>query len=293
MVRNFPKAVLVDNPSAVYNETDNRIALLHMARDLAGPGNVLISLDADERLTPVILKESLRTQLLGLPAGSGIKIPFANITNSGDSYWRVDIDPIGWVDDGRESDVTAPIHFPRTCISNFSQVYDFEDLLIIHLQYLDEGRFAGKQIWYILKEIKEFGKRNLVFIFRRYMHVLGVDARSLRVTPEEWVAEYAKHGVDIFHSKAPGTDWRESEVDRLKRAFSQKDLNKLPRKYFSEMQRLGVLEGIVHSYLEKSQKLILRWPRSAVAIAIRLLDYPLSIFWRAESRSNRGPNIRS
>jgi glycosyltransferase involved in cell wall biosynthesis len=62
MVQNFPKAVLVDNPSTVYNETDNRIALLHKARELAGPGNVLISLDADERLTPVILKENLRTQ---------------------------------------------------------------------------------------------------------------------------------------------------------------------------------------------------------------------------------------
>lgn len=293
VVRNFPKAVLVDNPSIVYNETHNRIALLHKARELAGTGNVLISLDADERLTPAILKDSVRKQLLGLPLGSGIRIPFANITDSGKSYWRVDIDPIGWVDDGRESDVTAPIHFPRTCISIFDNVFEIEELLIIHLQYLDEKRFTGKQVWYILKEIEEFGKRNLVFIFRRYMHVLGVEKRSLRVTPEKWEDEYAKRGVAIFSSKTPGVDWREVEVLQLQSSFTQKDLNKLPRKYFSEMQRLGVFEGLVHTYLEKSQKLLLRWPQSALAIAIRLLDYPLSIFWRAESRSKRGPNSRS
>lgn len=293
VVAGYPKAVLVDNPSLVYNERENRSALLQKARELAGVGNVLISLDADERLTPAILNNELREKILRLPPGSGIKIPFANVTASGEEYWKVAIDPIAWVDDGRESDITAPIHFPRTCISKFDQIFEFEGLFTIHLQYLDESRFQKKQVWYILKEVQDFNKRNLVFIFRRYMHVLGVDNKTLRLLPESWRDEYFKRGVDIFYSRSAELDWRESDVQQLLAGLSQRDLNKLPRKYFGERQRLGPIEAVMHTYLEFSQRVLLRSHRSVISIWIRILDYPLSLFWRAASRSRRDPNRRN
>jgi hypothetical protein len=282
----FPNVLVLDNPSKYYNESENRRQLLFEARRRFGLGNVLFSLDADERLSPEILKSELLATLRGLEPGTGIKIPFANVRPGLGHFWSVEIDPIAWVDDGREPETTSNIHFPRTTIENFAKVFEPRPLKIIHLQYIYESQFREKQVWYILKEVLDLENRNIVKIFRRYMHVLNTNESKSQLIPSSWWSDYASNGVNIFETSGVPHSWRSIQIEEYFRRIDPKTINKLPRRYFGEYQELRRGHWLVHTYLERTQRFLNANVLSPANYLVRFVDLLLSRMWRVPRRSS-------
>lgn len=276
------KVSLIDNPSKVYNEAENREALLREARSRFGPGNVIISLDADERLSSEILDNGLLEEIRQLPPGTGIRIPFANVHQDQNRYWRVNIDPIGWVDDARAPENQSPVHFPRTTMTSLGKIWSHPSLSVIHLQYVNAELFALKQQWYLMKELHDFGVRNFVFLFRRYMHTLSIEESSLQLIPDNWQQEYRGRGVEILQTLEYGESWRSEELLSLAALTSKSDFNKLPRRYFDRDQNLSAWGKLAHGYLENTQGIVNNLRFSPQYFAVRALDWGLHLLWRLD-----------
>ncbi len=286
LAERYPKVRLITNDSKTYNESDNRRNLILAARELAGSNNVLISLDADERLTPAILDPKVQALLRECPPGTAIRIPFANISPDLETYWNVEIDPVAWVDDGRDIRIDAKIHFPRTGILSFEHERKVEGLEIVHLQYVSINRFRIKQTWYILKEILELGRSNLVSVFRRYMHTIAVTPSTLKPVPADWRSQYESHGVDLFAYQDLPDSWREAEIREKFEVLNIATINKLPAAYFGTYQSLNPLHRITHDYLTYSQRIWMLGLRNPISWPVRAIDYLLSFVWRLDSASS-------
>lgn len=276
----FSKVVVIRNGSKDFNEAENRKWLLERGRELFGP-SVFISIDADERVSGEILDKNAREALASLEPGTGILAPFANLKSSGE-FWRVKLDPIGFVDDGREPDTNDLVHFPRTCFSTFPKILD-SGLHLIHLQYLDEQRFSSKVVWYKLFEITKLGRRNPIWLYRRYHHPEAIRRRDLRPLPDEWIEPYRKFGIEPLRIIESKRYWWSSDLAAMKDELTPAELSLFDLRDHSleANRRHGFRVRLLYSYLESTQ----RWFRPSkvnpIFLALYAIDVGLSaIFFR-------------
>lgn len=281
IIKDFPKARVITNYSATYNERENRLELLREARTL-GLGNLIVCLDADEVVSPEILRKSVIEGLLNLTPGTAISIPFANVCSNKRHYWEVPMDPIAFVDDGRVADVEAEIHFPRTGVENFERVVRPANLKLIHLQYLDEKRLASKQRWYQAWEYIHTPEVKPLALFRKYHHMHSIPPKRFLQLPEHWVQEYRQAGVDIFNYSQSASFWWDGELTRMLRLrqpgyFNRVDLDTF--REFRETHTRSTWDRLVFQYLRKTQPHYVTLKPTLRYIVLRLLDSAVSLFW--------------
>lgn len=277
----YPEVVVLRNDSQEYNEAENRRNLLSAAREI-GEGNIILSLDADERLSANILSPNQLEALQALTPGTGIQINFANVLPGGVEYWEVPLAPIGFVDDGREPDTEAPIHFPRTCFNKFETVKNLEELKLMHLQYLDPARTASKHRWYQMWEWINTPKISPIELFRKYHHMESIPNKIIRRIPNMWTDGYYQAGIDVFDFVRDGSFWWDVEVSKW--------LENFPAGYFDqvaidcpdyyELPRTQHRGARMMKYLKFTQPFYVTLRPSLTFVALYLLDGALGLFWK-------------
>ena len=205
IAKSFPKVHLIENDELLeFNEYKMREPLITTARELYGKGNVLISLDADEVLTPYFDSADFQ-KWQELPCGTIIQFFWGNIYKGYKRYWLLQHQNFGYIDDGKPFQ-TGLIHVPRLFVPsiNNENVYECKSLGVIHFQYVDWERMVSKHRWYQCYERIHFPEKSAVEIYRRYHHMYNPSYFVLSV-PDEWRRNYLSKGVDI-------TDWKKEKI---------------------------------------------------------------------------------
>lgn len=249
-----PRITVIKNPSKVFNERENRLRLLQEARARFGLC-VLVSLDADERLSANVLSDHFRDKLLALEPGTAVRIPFANLTPEG-SYWEVPLDPICFADDGRSPDNVKEIHFPRTCFRVFNHIIDSE-LRVLHLQYLNSNRYDSKVRWYQLLEVTQLGTVNPLTLYRKYRHRDAIRDADLREVPVSWTASYREIGIDPLGADLSEAPWWQEDSQKMLHGLSGYNcvlaLSFIARDTKAR-ENLKKADSLILHYLEKTQR---------------------------------------
>lgn len=208
----FPKVYLIENDAQKdFNEYQMREPLISTARQLDGDNNVLIAIDADEVLTPYF--ESIDfEQWQILPRGTVIQFFWGNLLPGFDRYWPVFHQNFGYVDDGKTFD-TGLIHVPRLFVPSVdnSNVYECQDLGVMHFQYVDWQRMSSKHRWYQCYERIHFPQKSAVEIYRRYHHMYNPQIETMLV-PKEWKDTYLQYNVDIKDVRYEQVYWWDGKV---------------------------------------------------------------------------------
>ncbi len=212
IARSFPKVHLIENDDLKdFNEYKMRAPLISTARRLFGEGNILVSLDADEILTPYFDSVDFQ-KWQQLPTGTVIQFFWGNILYGFEKYWRLPHQNFGYIDDGQPFQ-TGLIHVPRLFSPREdSLVYECKDMGVIHFQYTDWDRMTSKHRWYQCYERIYFPKKSAVEIYRRYHHMYN-PSYFVTPVPNEWKDNYSKWGgVNITDYKQEKVHWWDYKV---------------------------------------------------------------------------------
>lgn len=281
IVSKYSKAIVLANSSEIYNEAENRKSLLAEARRLFGTKNILFSLDADEVISPEILTPNIQEKIRKLKPGTAIRFQLANVSKDRVSYWPARMAPTAFVDDGRDPNFEGEIHFPRTCFSNFREIFE-TDLAVIHLQYLSPKRTERKHVWYQMWEFINSPNMGPVEIYRRYHHQASVNPKNIRLLPESWRNEYKKEGIDIFNFEDSNNFWWDEQIGNWVsqsglRKFRQLDIDS----YFHEVRDVrSALDSFVLGYLAKTQRQYRPGYLNPIFICIYFIDRLLGLIWK-------------
>lgn len=277
----YPEVQVIANSSKAYNEAENRRQLLAAARSY-GSSHVIISLDADERMTANIMERGVLDRLRSLPVGTGINVNFANVCPEAQDYWEAPLDPIGFVDDGREPDNDLPIHFPRTCFSRFDQIASFDDLKILHLQYLDSQRTLSKHRWYQMWEWIHMPETQPLYLFRKYHHVMSIPKSAFKHLPSNWVEGYKEIGLDPFKFKVDESFWWDAEAAVWLRENKPGFFSRVALDDYELVgtELRSLFDRLMFSYLRLTQPAYKSAAGGFIYLALTALDRILAAFWK-------------
>ena len=191
----FPKANIVRNAGASYDEWQRQRLLIDEARKIPGP-RVLVALDADEVMSANLRDCPAWHKALAAPPGTVVQFPYVNVLPDRGLFWRVpDNRPLGYVDDGREH-VGRDIHSPRVPVYRRCPTVTIESAVVMHYQYADWERMESKHRWYQCWERINHPERTGVSIYRQYHHMYSIGPDDLSPLPGEWLAGYTASGID-------------------------------------------------------------------------------------------------
>lgn len=191
------RAVVVEAQTKDFSEAGRRNQLMSKAREF-GLNNLIIALDADEILSPKFFEADYLSSLKAMPIGTRFVIPHLNIRPGFESYWRVKMAPIAFIDDGSLHDEAQKIHFPRIPLGHSRQVHRLRGQGILHFQYVDWARMESKHRWYRIWERINYPNKSQLEIYRRYNHMYLVPQWKLRKFPKSWLSFYAQKGIDLL-----------------------------------------------------------------------------------------------
>jgi hypothetical protein len=207
----YPKVTLIDNPSSTFNEPERQQMLLAAARQFPGP-RLLIALDADEILAADATGHPEWLALLAAPPGTVGYFQRMDLRPGFTSYWSPRHSfPLAFVDDGSEH--TGPdMHSPRVPVSRASPRMDFQDIRVLHYQFVDWNRMESKHRWYLCHERITHPAQGAIEVYRRYRHMDAVHPHDLRPIPTEWLAGYERAGIDMRSTRTGTPYWWDREV---------------------------------------------------------------------------------
>ena len=223
----FPKVHLLETKNKEFSEATRRNELLTAAR-MFGESNLIISLDADEVLTPNFIKPENLEAMKSKSPGTRFAIPHLNVLPGWKQYWKVPMAPIAFIDDGDLHDTRLKIHFPRIPNNKQGPVEKLSRCGIIHLQYVDWLRMESKHQWYRVWERINFPRKSQLAIYRRYSHMYFVPRWRLKTVPPQWHEAYAEIGIKLATlGTHPADYWWDDEVSRLVEANANLDFSLL------------------------------------------------------------------
>lgn len=181
----FANVDVFDNPDREYNESNYRSILYERLRSTTREA-IIVSIDADELLTPAAAHFVRQLAEADSPPGKAYKLPWINIHESMDRYWTTLKFPVIYVDDGASLEGKL-IHSDR--IPKAEQALEVEDpnAGLIHLQYLNLHRFNSKQRWYQAFEKLRHPHRRPVWIYRSYHHYDQLKKDDFSQLPLHWI----------------------------------------------------------------------------------------------------------
>jgi glycosyltransferase involved in cell wall biosynthesis len=202
----FPKARVIQNPSASYNENDRQQILLQEARRIPGP-RLLIALDADEFLTANFLTSPEWNSILYAPPGTIISFQLLCVhTNGGElSYYFSHEIPVGFVDDGSQH-LGKAIHSGRVPAPAMARILRPKQIKVMHYAFMDRERCDSRLRWYQCWELLNLKQRpyNLYRLYAGHIFAqcpyhgdVFVPADAIKPLPGEWTRGYEEAGIDV------------------------------------------------------------------------------------------------
>jgi glycosyltransferase involved in cell wall biosynthesis len=273
----FPKVSLIQAASTTFSEQDRRNQLLEEARSF-GDGNLIISLDADEFFSENIRASNFIEVLKAHKPGTHFKFPFFNVASNLESGWVTVTDSIAFIDDGSRHENSDFIHFPRLPKSPSATEVFFPNILVLHLQYVDNARMESKHTWYKLWERINFPQKSAIEIFRRYNHMHAVKRSAMIRAQSAWLENLLRVGIDLREISKPRNQyWWDFEV--------QKMLAEHPENFFRYVVQnqprfpRGLSAKAFFLYVRSTQSIMSLGTYNPVRLALRMLDRFLGRVW--------------
>jgi hypothetical protein len=216
-LRRTPGVRTVINDSPVFDERVRQRLLLNSAREINGR-RILIGLDADEALSANFATSDEWRQLDRVEPGTILRFRWVNILPGFERAW---IPPgpraFGFVDDGSPHEGNR-IHSPRVPQPANAPVFDMQDVVVLHFQYVAWQRMASKQRWYQVWEHLHHRQKGPLQIFREYNHMNGSwDQSEICPVQSEWLQGYQDCGIDFCSLTSEPLPWWDADILRLLR----------------------------------------------------------------------------
>ena len=244
----FPKVTIIDNSKLFeYNEKEYRLPLYSEARRIYGGGNLLVTLDADEFLTPNFDDLEWKT-IMEAPIGTRFVFNWYNIQTNLNSYF-VDEKPFAFIDDGAEYDCGI-IHYPRVPLSKDKPLIKLNSINVLHFQFVNWERMDLKHMWYRMYEKIIHPQKNAIRIWREYHYEKNLPIDNIKVfaLPKEYLSGYNKYEIELTSVlKLQEKHWDE----RMIKYIAENGWNRFKR---VDVDR-GYIRRIDHEGILKSQKL--------------------------------------
>jgi hypothetical protein len=211
IARRFSKVRVVENGSSDYDEGSRQRLLLTAAREIAGP-RLLVTLDADEFLTPTWSESAEWRDALSAPPGTVLRFDWVNVLPDGRSgYIPREKVPFAFVDDGSEH-AGARIHSTRVPAGNPELARSLNEVKVLHLQFTDWRRMKSKQRWYQCWEALHHTKKRPIQIYRQYHRMDAFPEAEIQALDPSWLARYRELGLDLVGGSSPEPFWWDREV---------------------------------------------------------------------------------
>jgi hypothetical protein len=222
----FPKVILLDNSSDVYDEAARQNLLIQAARQFPGR-RLLLALDADEMLTANCLRSDEWQALLQAQPGSVIRFQWANVLPGFESCWIPPQDrPFGFADDGSEHR-GGPIHNVRIPVPAGAATVSFRDIKVLHYQYTDWQRMMSKQRWYQCWEAINNPSHRAVGVYRQYHRTDAIPPETIHPLPSEWLRGYQQRGIDMTTVRDEGRSRFDEQTLGLFREYGLQKFRKV------------------------------------------------------------------
>lgn len=279
--RENKKIVFIFDQDSDFDENRIRNKLLEAARRIA-PNSAIISLDADEFLSPECFDEGgLIDHLRAGEPGEGFSLRLLNVSPDLESGWLAGEVPMARIDNGENLDSKLSIHKPRLPVSNQrkSECLGF----LMHMQFIDWSRMSSKHVWYQMWEQLAFPQRGSFFrLHRRYHHMFGVANKDrVRLLPRHLqMLQAIQVSLVIARSKKVGYRW-DTEIrdwidfhgeERFKLLEIWGHLEKMGLK----RPRLSSIQKFFLAYLNLTMPLANFTRLTPLRLLIRLVDIPMS-----------------
>jgi hypothetical protein len=194
-VQRYPKASIVDNRGKGYDEGERHRVVLGAARAISGR-KILLAIDSDELLSANWIDSSEWQKLLSLPEGTAIFARWANILPGFKTWFAMGENfAIGYVDDGRISYSSGKFHVPRLAIPPNAPRFVLDDIRLLHLQYVEQGRSESKNRAYQVQEWV-LAPHRPIQLFRRFNPMAGIAPDNVQTVSKEWIDGFAQQGID-------------------------------------------------------------------------------------------------
>lgn len=206
IVSRFPKARVVDNPNADYDEGARQRLLLDEARRIPGR-RLIVALDADEALGANAAGDPEWEELLRAPEGTVAWFDWVNVLPGFDDCWipREPV-PFAFVDDGAPHQGSR-IHSTRVPIRERSRRVDLQRAKVLHFQHVAWRRMKGKQRWYQCWEAINNGKKRPIQIYRQYHRADCFPESELQPLDPAWLEGYEARGIAMRDLPDDGDYW--------------------------------------------------------------------------------------
>jgi hypothetical protein len=282
----FPKVILLENSSDVYDEAARQDLLIQAARQFPGP-RLLLALDADEMLTANCLRSVEWQALLQAQPGSVLRFEWVNVLPGFQSGWIPPGDiPFGFSDDGSEHG-GGPIHNVRIPVPAGAATVSFRDIKVLHYQYTDWQRMKSKQRWYQCWEAINNPSHRAVGVYRQYHRADAIAPETIHPLPSEWLCGYQQRGIDMTTVRGEGRSRFDEQTLGL---FRQHGLRKFRRVDIWDVDWQQIAEEAGGSFdpaalrdpRSRPEKLVHRWLRSTqrryMSPDVRIIQRVLKMF---------------
>ena len=203
IAQGFPKAVWIDSSESKICE-QARWQLLDIARQYDG-NNLLWCTDADELVSPPLMRQFLDSQQAGLANRTVVDAHYCHFWNS-PSHYRTGYGPyapygkaVAVVDDRRldyERSRALPLHEERVPIAADAVRVRAEGAPVLHLQWLLPNRSQMRQAWYRCREWMQ-GERSAAEINEFYSVTLPQWRVPTAPIPAEWLEGLTLPGTEV------------------------------------------------------------------------------------------------
>jgi hypothetical protein len=214
--RGFPNVVLLESREPQICE-QARWTLWDVARDYEG-SNLIWCTDADELVSPLLVREFLRRDHDALAPGTVIDCRYYHAWNSPTRYrdtgwpygpyWKA----VAVVDDRRmnyERTRALPLHEERVPVDEASPRVNAEHVPVLHLQWLLPRRNQIRQAWYRCREwIQQ--ERSVAEINSQYAVALPSRDVATAPIPPDWIADVTFPDLEVDREPS----WQAREVLR-------------------------------------------------------------------------------
>jgi hypothetical protein len=197
----YPKARVIQNDSAGYDELYRQNLLLREARKIPGK-KLFITLDADEIFTANAFESNEWATMLSAEEGTLISFNWVNI-NPDFETCIVDTYPMIWgfMDDGTEH-IGYKLHSQRVPFGPDAKLIHCKEIKVLHYAYVHPKRLQSKLYWYKVLDANVNKHSKPKYINHRY------SAPNLRTSKEsvpikkEWLHNYLQKGIDMMSIKS-------------------------------------------------------------------------------------------
>ncbi|MDX1935657.1 MAG: glycosyltransferase family 2 protein [Flavihumibacter sp.] len=198
IVKQHPKAILIENNNPEYDELYRQQLLIDKARELFPGKKCLLALDADEIMTAASMTSSFWSQLNDFEEGTVLTFEKPDIISPVTQCIRYNsYFTLGYIDDGAPH-TGRKIHSVRIPRKSDSPVIEIEDVKFMHYALTRTIEYRSRQRLYSVienvKKIAPFYRRLLSYSYRLNDYVTQ---HTISNTPEDWFTGWERSGINM------------------------------------------------------------------------------------------------